>query len=100
MGSGNGSLASPIIVASPNDSTYLYMATNDFNGDGKLDIVLANYSSDTVPVILLGNGDGTMVSYNTPSILDAATVVVGDFNGDGLPGLAFPNLATSSLEPV
>ena len=30
----------------------------DFNGDGKLDLAVANYGSNTVSV-LLGNGDGT-----------------------------------------
>ena len=30
----------------------------DFNGDGKLDLAVANYGSNTVSV-LLGNGNGT-----------------------------------------
>ena len=34
------------------------MAVGDFNGDGKPDLVVANYDSNTVSV-LLGNGDGT-----------------------------------------
>ena len=34
------------------------VAVGDFNGDGKLDLVLADYSSGTVSV-LLGRGDGT-----------------------------------------
>src|SRR5262245_29039428 len=32
--------------------------TGDFNGDGKLDIAVANFGDSTVSV-LLGNGDGT-----------------------------------------
>src|SRR5260370_743671 len=34
------------------------VAVGDFNGDGKLDLAAANYSSKSVAV-LLGNGDGT-----------------------------------------
>src|SRR6266849_6303762 len=36
------------------------VAIGDFNGDGKLDIVVANYESNLKQVnVLLGNGDGT-----------------------------------------
>ena len=38
------------------------IANADFNGDGKLDLVTANNSSDTVSV-LLSNGDGTLGSH-------------------------------------
>src|SRR5262249_14859176 len=34
------------------------VAKGDFNGDGHLDLVTANFNTDTVSV-LLGNGDGT-----------------------------------------
>jgi DNA-binding beta-propeller fold protein YncE len=34
------------------------VATSDFNGDGKPDLAVANFSSNTVS-ILLGKGDGT-----------------------------------------
>ena len=81
-------------------------AVGDFNGDGKLDVVVANgespalradksgaqkgepaASSGTVQV-LLGNGDGTLqpaVSYATAK--DPVRVTVGDLNGDGVPDL-------------
>jgi len=57
------------------------IAVGDFRGDGTLDIVTANASSNTVSV-LLGNGDGTFQSaVNVPvgSLPDA--VAVGNFNG-------------------
>ena len=34
------------------------VAVGDFNGDGKLDLAVANYESNNVSM-LLGNGDGT-----------------------------------------
>ena len=55
----------------------------DFNADGKTDLAVANYTDNTVSV-LLGNGDGTFATH-----VDYATsaspyaLVVGDFNNDG-----------------
>src|ERR1043166_6832002 len=37
------------------------IAMGDFNGDGRQDLVVANYASNNVS-ILLGNGDGTFSS--------------------------------------
>src|SRR5262249_19779368 len=65
------------------------LATADFNGDGKLDLVAANLHSGTVSV-LLGNGDGTFGPPLTfaavaPDAWFAQSVTVADLNGDGKP---------------
>jgi dienelactone hydrolase len=71
-------------------------AVGDFNGDGKLDLVVANGGSNDVSVFL-GNGDGTFraaVDYVTNSDLDSvepSSVTVGDFNRDGNLDLAVAN---------
>ena len=73
------------------------VATGDFNGDGKLDLAVANYTDSTIS-ILLGNGDGTFqaaVDYAVGS--DPISVAVGDFNGDGKPDLVVVCNATSVL---
>lgn len=78
------------------------VATGDFNGDGKSDMVLTNYGNgppEQTPAstpgktlsILLGNGDGTFGSANTITVgTDAyvSFVAVGDLNGDTKDDLA------------
>jgi hypothetical protein len=56
LGNGDGTFQAPVnygVGVSP-----FSVATGDFNGDGELDLAVANEGSDTVS-ILLGNGDGT-----------------------------------------
>src|SRR6266700_577854 len=64
------------------------IAAGDFNGDGKLDLAVSNYGSNSVSV-LLGNGDGTFLPpLITPVGANPWYFAVGDFNGDGKLDLA------------
>ena len=69
----------------------------DFNGDGVLDLVVANSASASVS-ILLGNGDG---SFQAPLIFAAGdtprSVAVGDFDGDGNLDVAAADLTAVSI---
>ncbi len=59
------------------------VAMGDFNGDGKLDLAVSNYSGNNVS-ILLGNGDGTFqpaVNYAAGSLPEFLTAA--DLNSDG-----------------
>src|SRR5438067_5212358 len=59
------------------------IATGDFNRDGKVDLVVANYS-DLIVSVLLGDGNGTFqpkVDYAVD--YGGSSVAVGDFNNDG-----------------
>jgi uncharacterized repeat protein (TIGR01451 family) len=61
----------------------------DFNGDGKLDLAVANSGSGNVS-ILLGNGDGTLraaVNYDA-AVATPVVLSKGDFNSDGKLDLA------------
>jgi len=69
----------------------------DFNGDGKLDIAVANFSSNNVS-ILLGNGDGTFQNaHNFPAGTNPAALTVADFNGDGKLDLAVANYGSGDV---
>ena len=73
------------------------VAVGDFNGDGHLDLAVANATGSTVS-ILLGKGDGSFgaqVDYATGSTPKG--IVVGDFNGDGKLDLAVTNSASDTV---
>jgi hypothetical protein len=61
----------------------IYLATGDFNGDGKLDLAVTEFISGQVR-ILLGNSDGTFQSFQTYPVCQAHGLASGDFNGDGI----------------
>ncbi|MHB1959876.1 MAG: FG-GAP-like repeat-containing protein [Acidobacteriaceae bacterium] len=84
LGNGDGTFKPAIIAGGSCDicTTNSSLATGDFNGDGKKDLVLSDGE------ILLGNGNGTFAAsaFTLPINLapnDGGIPVVGDFNHDG-----------------
>lgn len=76
----------------------------DVNGDGKLDLIVANFYSvsrcgpNGSVGVLLGNGDGTFqaaVCYSSGGI-EATSVAVADVNGDGKPDVLVANVCAGS----
>jgi uncharacterized membrane protein len=96
LGKGNGTFHKAVNYNSGGESAYS-IAVADVNGDGKLDLVVANgcrgSNCATASVgVLLGKGDGTfekVVTYGSGAAsVFGSRVAVGDLNGDGKLDLA------------
>ena len=74
------------------------VATADFNGDGKLDLIVAHRADNSV-YILLGNGDGTFKPADQVAVGEGiqGDVFVGDFNNDGKLDLFLPGTSNQAI---
>ena len=73
------------------------MAVADIDGDGKQDLVVANFSINNVSV-LFGNGTGSFgAATNYPTGTGPHFIAVGDFNGDGKSDLAVENYNSNDV---
>ena len=83
LGNGDGTFQLPQIIPLTKGLTPVYMATADLRGTGVLDLIVAEFDTSTVGV-LLGNGDGTF-GYEQEYVLPQppGALVVDDFNKDG-----------------
>ncbi|MFI5379933.1 MAG: beta strand repeat-containing protein [Tepidisphaerales bacterium] len=73
------------------------MASADFNGDGKPDLVVANFADNTISV-LMNRGNGTFAPHaDYVSGLGPVAVAAADFNGDGKPDLAVADAGGNSV---
>ena len=84
LGNGDGTFKSAIVSSLHTDpiNNQGFMATADFNGDGKPDLLTLEAFGDGYEV-LLGNGDGTFQPPVVTVLPSGFSLAVGDFNGDG-----------------
>jgi hypothetical protein len=82
------------------------MAAGDFNGDGKLDLVVTNrdatHGGNSNGTVFLGNGDGTFqtgVDYEVGKTKSSSPrqVIVADFNNDGKPDVAIADSGDNGI---
>jgi len=96
--SGAQNLAYTPTAGIPVGRTPQFITTDDFNGDGRLDVAVVHSTSDNA-AILLGNGNGT---FQTPLFFKVASIPMsiasGDVNGDSLIDLIIAGSGTGQIE--
>lgn len=77
---------------------YAIVASGDFNGDGKADLVLRK-DANTQLLLWIGNGNGGFTAYTLQTEFGAGWVVAGtgDVNGDAKSDIVWRNSGTGGL---
>jgi hypothetical protein len=99
---GNGYFINQTTYSTGLFSSPYSVAVCDFNNDTTLDVIIANYGTNNV-VILLGYGDGTfgnLISLTMKYASHPFFLVVGDFNNDRKVDFAVANSGTDSMQIV
>lgn len=95
-GAGDGTFED--VLTADMGTAELHVAITDVNGDGALDLVSANQSSDKDVGVRLGQGGrafGDLARY--PTVADAAAILVEDINGDGALDVLATGQSTSDI---
>ncbi|MDB6121118.1 MAG: putative Ig proteinputative calcium-binding proteinFG-GAP repeat protein [Pedosphaera sp.] len=96
---GNGTLgtATNFVVGSTANPNPVAIAVGDFNRDNKLDLVVANYSENSVS-ILRGLGNGVFAAATNYAVgTGPRSVVVADVTGDGVVDILTANSTDGTL---
>ena len=81
----------------PVDAAVRQFSLADINGDGKLDVVTANYNSNSVSILLGDSHGGFSAGQNYLTGNGPAAVAAGDLNGDGRPEVVTVNMSGNNV---
>ncbi len=86
LGNADGTFQDPVRYSTAGPGVHSVTAAaliRDFNGDGRMDVVTANFTSATL-ALFLGNGDGTLAepTLYASGAANPVYLVAADFNGD------------------
>lgn len=96
LNNGNGTFSAPVTYAAGQE--FPFITTDDVNGDGNLDLLVASVYPNREALLFLGNGNGTF----SPSAIslsvgtNAYFVAIADVNNDGAPDIVVPNNLSGS----
>ncbi|CAF4446330.1 unnamed protein product, partial [Rotaria sp. Silwood2] len=98
-GNDDGTFKRTTTYSTGDKSAPKHICIGDFNNDNRMDIVTANYGSDSVG-ILLAQGNGIFSNVTTYFVSDGSTpwsVNVGDFNNDNRLDIVTANYGSGGL---
>ena len=81
----------------------LFVAIGDLDGDGKTDIVTANFNANTISIFRNTATLGSITETSFAAKVDVATatnprsIAIGDIDGDGKPDMAVANSGSNSV---
>ncbi len=97
QGNGDGTFKAPSIIQLPAGFAPSFVTAGDFNGDGHLDLAVADEGNATVSVFL-GNGDGTFRARTDYAAGNSPVwVSTDDLNGDTVLDLAVANKGENTV---
>ena len=95
LGNGDGSFGSQSTYTTGTNPDAVAMG--DLNGDGRLDLAVANRDSNTVSVLLGNVGGGFQQQIQYPTGLGPDSVAIRDLNGDGKLDVAVANADSNNV---